>query len=57
MIKSIAEKMGIDVNPELITVMTMDEAITYRHIGGPTIQINGTDIEPEARDIYQYGLA
>jgi len=57
MIRKVAAKMNVDVNPELIIVNTVEEAIKYRHVGGPTIQINGLDIEHEARTIEQFGMA
>ncbi len=46
----------ITIYSELITVHTTEEAQKYRHIGGPTIQINGEDIELEARGITQFGI-
>jgi len=57
MIKIIAAKLNFDVKPELLIVKTVEEARKYRHIGGPTIQINGLGIEPEARNVNQFGLA
>lgn len=57
MIKKITDRLKIDSNLELIIVKSIEEAAKYRHIGGPTIQINGLDIEPEARDVEQFGLA
>jgi len=57
MIKKITARLKIDADPELIIAKTFEEAVKYRHIGGPTVQINGLDIEPEVRDIKQYGMA
>jgi hypothetical protein len=57
MVKKIAGKLNIDVNPELVIVKTVEEAVKYRHIGGPTIQVNGLDIEPDARHVEQFGMA
>ena len=57
MIKTIAAKLKVDVKPELVIVKTIEEARKYRHIGGPTIQINSLDIEPEARNVEQFGMA
>ena len=50
MITTITAGLNIDVDPEHIIVKTIEEAIEYRHIGGPTIQVNGLDIESDARD-------
>lgn len=57
MINKITDKLNIDVKPELITVKNNEEAIKHRHIGGPTIHVNGLDIEPEAREIELFGMA
>lgn len=57
MIKKIAERQKLDVNSECIIVKTIEEAIRYRHIGGPTVHVDGLDIEPEARDVEQFGIA
>ncbi len=51
-----AKKLDITIETEFITVRTSEEAKKYRHIGGPTIQINAKDIEPEARHITEFGI-
>lgn len=57
MIEDVAARLNLQVSPQLITVGSIDEAISHRHIGGPTVQINHLDIEPEARAITRFGLA
>lgn len=57
MIERLGKKLQIAVQPELVTIHTVEEAIKYRHIGGPTIQINSLDIEPAARTIEQFNLS
>jgi len=57
MIEKIVSKRNINVSPELITVKTIEDARKYRHIGGPTVQVNGIDIEPGARKIKEFSLA
>ena len=57
MIKKIVSRLKINTAPELLTVSTIEEAKKYRHIGGPTVQVNGIDIEPAARNIEQFALA
>jgi hypothetical protein len=56
-IKKIVSRLKINTTPELLTVSTIEEAEKYRHIGGPTVQVNGIDIEPAARTIEQFALA
>lgn len=51
MIKKIGASLNVEANPELVIIKTVEEAVKYRHIGGPTIQVNGLDIEPNARNI------
>ena len=57
MIKKIGASLNIATNPELIVIRTVAEAVQYRHIGGPTVQVNGLDIEPDARNIKTYSMA
>jgi len=57
MIKKILTRLKIDIIPESVIVKTTEDAVKYRHIGGPTVLVNGIDIEPEARDIEQFSLA
>lgn len=56
MIQDIVSEQNVIADIELITVRTREDAIKYRHIGGPTIQVNGLDIKPEARAITQFGI-
>jgi len=37
-------------------VKTLEDAIKHRHIGSPTVQVNGLDIDPGAREINQFGI-
>ncbi len=57
MIKKIVSRLKINTTPELLTVSTIEEAKKYRHIGGPTVQVNAIDIEPAVRNIEQFALA
>jgi len=56
MIEKITSKRNINVTPELIAVNTLEEAKRYRYIGGATVQVNGIDIEPAARNVEQFAL-
>jgi hypothetical protein len=51
----LAEKQ-IHVPIETILIDTIEEAGATRFLGSPTIQINGLDLEPSARDLSQTGL-
>jgi len=56
MVKDIAAEMGITIDFKHVVVRTPEEAKEQRLIGSPTVQINGIDIEPQARDITQFGI-
>ena len=47
-------RIPIEVNQELVT--TQDQANELRFLGSPTVQVNGRDIEPEARAVARFGL-
>jgi hypothetical protein len=57
LVKMTAKKLGLSIEPESIVVNTTKEAIEHRHIGGPTVQVNGLDIEPAARSIEQFYIS
>lgn len=56
LVKAVAGELGIAVALEHIIVTTVEDAIEHKHIGSPTVQINGRDIDPEAREINQFGI-
>ena len=51
-----ASDLGISIECEHIVIYTQEEARQYRHIGSPTVQVNGLDIEPDARVTNRFGL-
>jgi hypothetical protein len=56
LIKEVAAAIGLEINLEHVIVKTREEAVVQRHIGSPTVQINGRDIDPGAREIKQFGI-
>lgn len=56
LVQETALEMGISIEFEHVVIKTQDEARLFRHIGSPTVQINGKDIEPDARVIQRFGL-
>lgn len=56
LVKETAKEMGIAIALQHVIVSTPAEAKEHRHIGSPTVQIEGLDIEPGARDIAQFGI-
>ena len=51
------KELGLDINFEYVAITTQEQAKEHRHLGSPTIQINGLDIEPAARNADQFGIA
>jgi hypothetical protein len=56
LVNEVAREMGVEIGLEHAIVKTSEDAIEHRHIGSPTVQINDLDIEPEARNIQQFGV-
>jgi len=56
LVEEVAGEMGLTYTLEHIVVKTAEEAAQAGHIGSPTVQINGRDIEPAAREIKHFGV-
>jgi len=56
LIQKVAKDLGVKIHLERVVVKTTEEAKKFRHIGSPTVQINGLDIEADARDVKNFGL-
>jgi len=56
LINEVAREMGVEIDFEHVIVKTREDAIARRHIGSPTVQVNGIDIDPGARAISQFGI-
>jgi len=57
LVKNTAKELGLAIDFEYVAVSTHEQAKAHRHLGSPTIQINGLDIEPAARNAAQFGIA
>ena len=56
LIERVANDLGIDVVIEEVTISTQEEAVRHRHIGSPTVQVEGVDIDPSARQEVAFGM-
>jgi len=56
LVHEVAREMGVEMEFEHVVVKTPEDASVHRHIGSPTVQINGLDIDPGARSISQFGI-
>jgi len=57
LVKNTAKELGLDIDFQYVAITTPEQAREHRHLGSPTIQINGLDIEPAARNADQFGIA
>ena len=55
-VNEVAGELDVEIDFEHVVVKTREDAIAQRHIGSPTVQINGLDIDPGARAINQFGI-
>jgi hypothetical protein len=56
LIEECISESGIPVELRKILVSSREEAINWRFLGSPTVQINGIDIDPAARDAKVFGF-
>ena len=56
LVNEIAREMAVEIDFEHVIMKTREDAIAHRHIGSPTVQISGLDIDPGARAISQFGI-
>ena len=49
-------ELGINVDFQKVLVATQEEAEAWRFLGSPTVQVNGIDIDPSARDSTVFGF-
>ncbi len=55
-VKSVAQEIGIEIELRDVVVRTRAEAERHRHVGSPTVLVNGVDVEPGLKE-GQYGLS
>ena len=58
LIDEVVKEMGVEIDLEHVIVKNPADANAHRHIGSPTVQINGLDIDPGARGrgINEFGI-
>ena len=56
LVNEVAGELDVEIDFEHVVVKTREDAIAQRHIGSPTVQINGLDIDRGAREINQFGV-
>ena len=56
LVKNVAQDLNIVADIEMVVVHTQEQARELRFLGSPTVQIEGADIEPSARNSAAFGL-
>ena len=57
LIKGVALEMNVAIHLREILVESHAQAAALKFLGSPTVQVNGLDIDPAARDNTSFGLA
>ena len=57
LVERTAGEMGLDADIELVYIDSTESANANRFLGSPTIQVEGVDIDPAARDLTDFGLS
>lgn len=55
--KSVVKEIGVDATVEEVEVQGQEDAEALRFFGSPTIQVDGVDIDPEARERSDYSFS
>ncbi len=56
LVRRTASEMGLEIDLETIRVEDQRQAEDLKFLGSPTVQLNGLDIDPGARDSTLYGF-
>lgn len=57
LVREVLTGLGLSAEVEEIEVNTQADAERLRFLGSPTVQVNGVDIEPSARERTHYALS
>jgi hypothetical protein len=55
--KDVVARLAADARVEEVEVRDIDDAERLRFLGSPTIQVDGVDVEPEARSRSDYAMS
>jgi hypothetical protein len=56
LVKSVSEAMDVEIDLNVITVLSSEQAQKEHFIGSPTVMVNGIDIDPSARDVKSFAV-
>ena len=57
LVRDVVESLGLTAIVREVEVSDVDEACRLRFLGSPTVQINGRDVDPAARERADYSLS
>lgn len=57
LIREVASELHIEVELREVEVQDPEDAARLRFLGSPTVQVDGTDIEPRRRQDSGYGMS
>ncbi len=57
LVREVAAKLGLTAEIGEVEVNSQADAERHRFLGSPTIQVDGLDVEPEARDRHDYAFS
>ena len=57
LVEHTADEIGVKADIELVCIDSTETANAKRFLGSPTIQVEGVDIDPAARDREDFGLS
>ena len=57
LVEEIASSTGTRIQLEVIPVESPEQALELRFLGSPTVQVNGLDVDPAARQNTAFGFA
>ncbi len=56
LVEDVARSLSVQIAVESFLVETAEQAQAFGFLGSPTVQVEGRDIEPEARARQDFGL-
>ncbi len=57
LVREVAQELNVPIQLSAVRVESPEDAVRERMLGSPTIQVDGADIEPAARDRDDYAMS
>jgi hypothetical protein len=56
-VREVASELGLEVDVGEVEVSTDEQAVRLRFLGSPTVQVDGVDVEPAARERTEFSFS